>query len=169
MTLCDAQRAILRRNGRGHGVFAAEEIQRAQFVCEYVGEVIRRDDAKRREKNYAGLGLFYLHDVHGAKELGGEDSFTIDPTRYGNLARCLNHCCSPNLTTCEIPVARAPRALSDAPGLPRVPRVGFFALRDISAGEELTIDYSPGRTGDELKKVLRCRCSAGQDCKGWLF
>lgn len=167
--MCCARAALTacaHRNGRGHGVFAAEDILAKQFVAEYVGEVIRRDEAKRREKNYASLGMYYLHDVKGAKELGGEDGFTIDPTHYGNLGRCLNHNCVPNLTTCEIPVARAP---GDGQSMPRVPRVGFFALRDISAGEELSIDYSPGRSGDQLKKVLRCRCDAGAACKGWCF
>ena len=41
-------------------------------------------------------------------------------------------------------------------------------MADIKAEEEMCIDYSPGRTGDDLKKVMRCFCKTPV-CKGWLF
>jgi len=47
-------------------------------------------------------------------------------------------------------------------------RSGFFASRDIVAGEQLYIDYSSGRQGDALKKVIPCLCG-NQECKGFLF
>jgi SET domain-containing protein len=54
--------------------------------------------------------------------------------------------------------------------MPTVPRVGFFALRDIQAGEELSIDYSPNhkKSDSQLKKVVKCYCGV-KKCKGWLF
>jgi histone-lysine N-methyltransferase SUV39H len=59
-----------------------------------------------------------------------------------------------------------------------MPYVAFVALRDIPAGEELTIDYDPiageemaADTGKEKRKMsptaLLCKCSAGQ-CRGWI-
>ena len=41
---------------------------RAQLVCEYIGELVTRELAQKREKTYAALGLFYLHDIHGQYE-----------------------------------------------------------------------------------------------------
>jgi SET domain-containing protein len=46
--------------------------------------------------------------------------------------------------------------------------VGFFASRDIQVGEEMCIDYSPGRHGDQLQRVIQCFCGLAK-CKGWLF
>lgn len=142
-------------------------------MCEYVGQVIRRDEAKKREKEYDRMGLFYLHDVHGSETQGGQEAFTIDPTKVGNVGRMFNHSCDPNLTTIEFPMA-VPAGEGGAGGggarlqFPRVPRVCFFAARDVEAWEELTLDYSPGRAGDSLKKAVPCRCGTPA-CKGWLF
>jgi histone-lysine N-methyltransferase SUV39H len=71
------------------------------------------------------------------------------PLIYGNVARMLNHSCEPNVTTLEITVARAPvsKDEEETDPTPKVPRVGFFTMRDIQADEELCIDYSPGQGG----------------------
>ena len=98
-----------------------------------------------------------------------DDSFTVDPTIYVNVARMLNHSCEPNVTTLEVTVSRDNTAGEDeTDAIPRVPRVGFFASRDIQVGEEMCIDYSPGRHGDQLQRVIQCFCGLAK-CKGWLF
>ena len=79
----------------------------------------------------------------------------------------MNHSCSPNLTTIEFPVTVGPET-RETSLFPRIPRIGFFAARDIEEGQQLTLDYSPGRTGEQLKKVLKCCCGL-KNCKGWLF
>ena len=42
-------------------------------------------------------------------------------------------------------------------------RAEFYALRDIAAGEELTVDYRPSHHDGRL----RCRCGAPR-CGGWI-
>ena len=149
--------------GRGYGIRALEPIKKGALICEYSGEVITGEEATLREHSYSQLGLYYLHDVQGKFR---ESKYTIDPTMYGNVARMLNHSCDPNVTTLEINLPKETNAMGD--GLPKVPRLVLFAKRDIKAEEEMCIDYSPGRTGDDLKKVMRCFCKTPV-CKGWLF
>ena len=58
----------------------------------------------------------------------------------GNSSRLFNHSCDPNLEL----------RLVAAAGVSPVPRVVFFAKRDIAVGEELTWKYA-GRTGDQSR------------------
>lgn len=131
--------------------------------------MIHRDEARKREKEYERMGLYYLHDVHGSDTQGGVESFTIDPTKCGNVGRMFNHSCEPNLTTIEFPMQYdRDRVPGEALPFPKVPRVCFFALRDIEPWEELLLDYSPGRTGADLRQTIRCCCGAKR-CKGFIF
>ena len=64
-----------------------EPIGPDEMVIEYVGEVVRQAIADDREKRYERLGI-------GSSYLFRVDSDTIlDATKYGNLARFINHCC----------------------------------------------------------------------------
>jgi SET domain-containing protein len=67
-------------------------------------------------------------------------SASTDPMRY------TNHSCKPNARLCI-----------------RQGRVEFYALREITVGEELTVDYGP--THHEGR--LPCRCGAA-GCRGAL-
>ena len=69
--------------------------------------------------------------------------------------RFVNHCCEPN---CEFDYLE----FSEKPGEVKEKHVFLFALRDISKGEELTIDYnwSP-------ENAIPCRCQAAT-CRGWV-
>jgi histone-lysine N-methyltransferase SUV39H len=174
--------------GKGNGIRSKGFIPKGQLVMEYVGEIITSDEAARRETNYADRGLFYLHDIHGKIQKHTKEKFALDPTVFGNAARLFNHSCEPNVTTLEVHNERMEddavtchAGLKDGdPGdsgwdgsdklsnLPRVPRIGLFTMQDVQAGEMLSIDYSPGRTGNKLQKVTPCLCGLPK-CKKWLF
>lgn len=70
----------------------------------------------------------------------------IDFSRSTDPMRFTNHSCKPNARLCI-----------------RAGRVEFYALRDIAAGEEVTVDY--GETHHQGK--LACRCGAAR-CRGAL-
>lgn len=75
----------------------------------------------------------------------------IDATEKGNIARFLNHSCDPNV---EVQKWTVNGEL----------KIGFFSLRPINKGEELTIDYH----FDECSKVSqKCYCGSVK-CRGWL-
>ena len=74
----------------------------------------------------------------------------IDATKYGNLARFINHCCDPNC------LAQSNLILDKK-------HIILYAKRNIKAGEEITYDYN---FECESEKIL-CRCGA-KNCLGRL-
>ncbi|XP_075997195.1 histone-lysine N-methyltransferase SETMAR [Genypterus blacodes] len=117
---------------RGWGVRTLEPLPRGTFVCEYAGEVIGFDEARRRQLAQGSKENNYIIAV---REHAGKDHVTntfVDPASVGNVGRFLNHSCSPNLFMVPVRVHSM------------VPRLALFADRDISAHEELTFDYSGG-------------------------
>ncbi|MED6107317.1 hypothetical protein PIB30_012969 [Stylosanthes scabra] len=128
----------------GWGVEAAENINKGEFIIEYIGEVI--DDALCEKRlwdmKYGGAQNFYMCEIR--------KDFTIDATFKGNLARFLNHGCDPNCVLEKWQVDGETR-------------VGVFAARSIEAGESLTYDYRFVQFGPEVK----CQCGA-RNCRGFL-
>ena len=101
------------------GLFAMEQIERREMVIEYVGQIIRAQVAELREKRYEqqGIGSSYLFRV--------DEDTVIDATKCGNVARFINHCCTPN---CSAKIIRVEGQK----------KIVIYADREISAGEEIT-------------------------------
>ncbi len=116
----------------GKGSFAAVDLQARRKVGEFEGERISDCEARRR----VGCGGRVM-----ICEVG--DGWSIDASRGGNATAFINHSCAPNCFT---------RIMHG--------RLLFFALRDIRAGEELTIDYTPSQ-----HPGLPCQCGAS-NCLG---
>ncbi|KAI8338112.1 hypothetical protein BC941DRAFT_352150 [Chlamydoabsidia padenii] len=124
------------------GLFATEPILQHDFVIEYLGESIRQQVANRREREYeqSGIGSSYLFRV--------DDDLVVDATVKGNLARFINHCCTPNCCAKIIRVNKKKRII-------------IYASRDILPGEEITYDYKFPLENDKIP------CSCGSDhCRG---
>ncbi|XP_076468920.1 uncharacterized protein LOC143299534 [Babylonia areolata] len=113
---------------RGSGLFACEDIAQLTFVCEYAGEVIGCDEARRRMERKDG-GMNYLIVLREHCHTGVVLT-CVDPEHVGNVGRFANHSCDPNLVMVPVRVDNS------------VPRLALFARRHIGAGEELTFDYS---------------------------
>jgi histone-lysine N-methyltransferase SUV39H len=172
-------------NGRGWGLKTLIDIKAKQFVTEYVGEILTADEAEERGKLYDDQGATYLMDLDFNEDKEAE--FTIDGKYYGNASRFINHSCSPNLIAYGCWV--------DNPDI-RLPRIGLFAIGDIPAGEELTMDYlmspmdpnqssgsrrmcpSPNtppptplnakKSPQRQRKRVQCKCGS-EDCRTVLF
>ena len=112
----------------GQGAFAAEPIPARRKIGEIRGEAISVREARRRARGKARLMIVELSDTRAL-----DASHSADPLRF------TNHSCRPNA------VLRI-----------RQGRVEFYAMRDVRAGEELTVNY--GETHHEGQ--LRCRCGA---------
>ena len=112
----------------GRGAFAAEAIPARRKIGEIRGEAVSVREARRRAKGVARIMIVELSDKRAI-----DASNSTDPLRF------TNHSCQPNA------VLRI-----------RQGRVEFYAMRDVSVGEELTVNY--GETHHEGR--LRCRCGA---------
>ena len=130
---------IVRRRSpvHGHGVFAAEPITKNTRIVTYDGELIRNGpECTAREERYLEEGCIWVFRVNRA--------WSRDAAVGGNIARFINHACTPN---CYFQVVDK--------------TIWIRAARNIRAGEELTYDYRT--VGD---KTLKCRCRSG--CPNWL-
>ncbi|KAJ3696129.1 hypothetical protein LUZ60_001506 [Juncus effusus] len=154
---------IIRDPRKGWALRAAELIQQGQFVCEYAGEYLTTEETRKRQKTYDQLSqkgkkispaLLVLreHLPSGKACL----RVNIDATKIGNIARFINHSCDGgNLNSVLV---RNPGFL--------LPRLCFFASRDILEGEEVCFSYGEGKVG-ENEKGIACFCGSF-GCKGVL-
>jgi len=141
-----SRRIVVRRSSiHGKGVFATTFISAGIRLIEYKGERIRDEESER---------LYNDESTHTFLFMLEEDDVVIDGSRNGNTARWINHSCEPNCEAAE----------EDG-------RVFIDALRDIPAGEEITIDYNlylEARYTAALKREYACGCGTGQ-CRGTLL
>lgn len=119
-------------NSCGWGVRTLEDIQCGTFVCEYAGEVISFDEARRRQLAQRPDDNNYIIAVREHAGTGSITETFVDPAHVGNVGRFLNHSCQPNLFMVPVRVHSV------------IPRLALFAGRDIYDQEELTFDYSGG-------------------------
>ncbi|KAJ8402648.1 hypothetical protein AAFF_G00367310 [Aldrovandia affinis] len=126
------------------GLFAMEPIAADEMVIEYVGQNIRQMVADNREKRYAqeGIGSSYLFRV--------DHDTIIDATKCGNLARFINHCCTPNCYAKVITIESQKKIV-------------IYSKQPIGVNEEITYDY---KFPIEENKIP-CLCGT-ENCRGTL-
>lgn len=121
---------VYRTKNKGWGVRTLEAIPHGTFVCEYAGEVISFQEARRRQFAQKSVENNYIIAVREHAGKGFMTETFVDPALVGNVGRFLNHSCQPNLFMQPVRVHSV------------VPRLALFAGRNIDAQEELTFDYS---------------------------
>ena len=142
------RRIQMRKSGvHGKGVYSVAPLRKGEVIVEYKGEVISWQEALRRHPHDPADPdhTFYFHI---------DDKNVIDGKHQGNLARWINHACTPNCEADEV----------DG-------RVYIKALRAIKPGTELFYDYGliiDERYSPKLKKQFECRCGT-KDCRGTML
>ena len=127
------KRLVVKKSGiHGKGCFAVVTLPARKKVGEFAGERISNREAARR---VALGGAVKICEV--------DDSWSIDASRSRDATAFINHSCAPN---CFSRITRG--------------RLLFFALREIRADEELTLDYTPSQ-----HPGLPCTCGSA-NCSG---
>jgi len=149
-------RRLVRRQSpiHGNGVFAARDLPKGTTLIEYRGKRLTHAQANRVYGGDADSGHTFLFTLN--------EKYLIDGNDGGNVARWINHSCSPN---CQAWV------IEHESGDPRRDRVVIETRRAIRAGEELTYDYGitlEERQTPRLKRIWACRCGSPR-CKGTML
>jgi len=111
----------------GLGCFATVPFLKGHLIAEYAGEKISRKEAMRRMKRPDGKRISEL-----------EAEWYIDGRVAGNQTQYINHSCDPNADAFVVAGSLL-----------------IFALREITSGEEITVDYLNSFAHDQ--SVCQCR------------
>jgi len=124
---------VMRRRSKLHGwgVFALEPINKNTRVIDYAGELIDHKESLKRETRYLRRGEIWCFTLNRR--------WVRDANVGGNIARFINHSCTPNCYSHIVGQT-----------------IWIRAARNIRAGEELTYDYYT-----DGEKVIQCRCRPG--------
>lgn len=112
-------------------MFALEPIEKNTRIIDYAGELVRNEACEEREERYLADGCIWVFRVNR--------HWSRDAAVGGNIARFINHSCTPN---CYFEVVDK--------------TIWIRAARRIRRGEELTYDYSI--IGE---RTIPCRCRPG--------
>uniref|UniRef100_A0A0N5BU59 Histone-lysine N-methyltransferase n=1 Tax=Strongyloides papillosus TaxID=174720 RepID=A0A0N5BU59_STREA len=139
---------------KGWGLFAGDNIKDGEFICEYVGELISRNQAVSRKNDYMfDMDYMFGHD----SDHSGTAKFAIDAYKYGNEGRFANHSCNPN--------ARAISIYSQFK-CEDYHKIGFFAKKNIQFGDEITIDYFGTEIENKTDRFSMAPCNCGaENCR----
>jgi SET domain-containing protein len=115
----------VKRAATGLGLFATRRIPKGTRIIEYVGPRIANEEVEKSSGKY-----FF----------GLNKQWSIDGSGRDNLARYVNHSCSPNA---EAIITRG--------------RIWIWSTKNIKAGEEITYDYGK-EYFEGIIKDIGCKC-----------
>ncbi|XP_076140069.1 histone-lysine N-methyltransferase NSD3 isoform X2 [Alosa pseudoharengus] len=136
---------VIKTHDRGWGLKTKQDLKKGDFVMEYVGELIDSEECRQR--------IRHAHENHVTDfyMLTLTKDRVIDAGPKGNVARFMNHSCSPNCETQKWTVNGEVR-------------IGLFTLCDVPADTELTFNYNLDCLGNGRTS---CHCGA-ENCSGFL-
>ncbi|KAL7506486.1 hypothetical protein ACHAXN_004987 [Cyclotella atomus] len=129
---------------KGRGLMLAENANKGDFICEYVGVAIKKSYLDSLFARYKSERMLYIMALDG--------DVYIDARHRGGIARYINHSCEPNCIVHRWKVRG-------------ITRNAIFALRDIEMGEELSFDYHWERKRG--RACTKCYCGSSK-CRGTL-
>jgi len=120
----------------GRGVFSSRDIKKGEEIIRYEGDKILKSEGDIRSEKQLKKGHLYI--------FGLNKKYDIDGNKNGNIAKYINHSCSPNCETVTYDNKE----------------IWIVALKKIKQNEELTYDYK--LTGDIS---IACKCGSSRCVK----
>ena len=114
----------------GWGLKAGEYIEKGSYITQYVGEVIKEEDARARQER--GSKFLLEMDFFDKETFNLDDWFSMDAQFFGNESRFINHSCDPNVDIYCVWTDNYH---------PKFPKIAFFANKPIKKNEEICFDY----------------------------
>ncbi|KAF8629520.1 hypothetical protein AX17_005646 [Amanita inopinata Kibby_2008] len=144
---------IFKTKERGWGARSLHDIEQGTVLGMYSG---KRSMAEALEEGEKG----FCFDLDGQEDPHNEEhqvnAYTVDARTCGNWTRFINHSCLPNLQVYQVVHDTIPENYT--------PYIIFYAMQDIPAKSEFTVDYDPS-AGDYEVKVKRKKKGKGK--KKW--
>ncbi|KAF7588843.1 hypothetical protein BBP40_005090 [Aspergillus hancockii] len=136
-------------------------IRAGQFIDCYLGEVITKEKADKREEIALKRGHSYLFGLDFSPEVDEDEIYVVDGERFGSATRFMNHSCKPNCRMFPVTHTIGDERLYD---------LAFFSQEDIEPGTELTFDYNPGAKANKKVDPSAVSCLCGEaNCRGQLW
>ncbi|CAJ2638680.1 histone-lysine N-methyltransferase H3 lysine-9 specific SUVH1-like protein [Trifolium pratense] len=175
------QMEVFKTSNKGWGLRSWDPIRAGAFICEYAGEVIDKDRLSQLVKegdtdeyvfdttriyesfkwNYEPKILEEVSTNESSEDYALPHPLIINAKNVGNVARFMNHSCSPNVFWQPVMYEENNQSFL---------HVAFFALRHIPPMQELTYDYGSERSdnaeGSSANKGRKkCLCGSPK-CRG---
>ncbi|GAB2295635.1 hypothetical protein Dimus_029790 [Dionaea muscipula] len=155
------------RDRRGWGLRSWDLIPCGGFICQYAGEVIENNDDLEQDGNYIFDATRSFEpsdsmpfDLYAAAADKMPFPLVISSRTVGNVARFMNHSCSPNVFW--QPVLRGHSSNECTV------HIAFFAMKNIPPMTELTRDYGKVQPGKEDYRKQKCLCGSVK-CRGFFY
>ncbi|ESQ30565.1 hypothetical protein EUTSA_v10012381mg, partial [Eutrema salsugineum] len=137
---------VFKTMDRGWGLRSLNPIRAGSFICEFAGDIIQQGDEVTDDYIFDSSRVSKSFQWNYEPELVGEDAskkvsevisrpaipFLISAKKSGNVARFMNHSCSPNVMW--QPISREEKGVWCI-------HIGCFAIKHIPPLMELTYDY----------------------------
>ncbi|KAG6680009.1 hypothetical protein I3843_13G016900 [Carya illinoinensis] len=173
---------VFKTTARGWGLRSWDPIRAGTFICEYAGEVI--DKVKVKQGGEEGENDEYVFDTtrfynsfkwnyepgllqeecsnDSIEEYKIPSPLIISAKNMGNVARFMNHSCSPNVFWQPVLYEHNNQSFL---------HIAFFAIKHIPPMTELTYDYGIARSDEvegnnELTGKKKCLCGSSS-CRGF--
>lgn len=157
------QLEVFKTRDRGWGLRSWDPIRAGGFICQYAGEVVEKHKLER-DDYYIFDSARYFEPLDATPcNLYAADKMpfplVISSRRVGNVARFMNHSCSPNVFWLPVVCGNSDQCTV---------HVAFFAIKSIPPMTELSFDYGMVQSQEEDYRKQKCLCGSAK-CRGFFY
>ena len=147
----------------GFGLRCPKDIVKGQFIDVYLGELITESMLVLRENAQENGEPSYLFSLDWFNEQQPVVFYQIDGANFGTPMRFINHSCNANLRVFPTMSKEYDQ---------NIYALAIFAMKDIPAMTELTLDYAPSPVDEDFEDLdedcVKCQCGE-ESCRGFLW